>query len=118
MPINQKQIDEMASDMDYGCVKHDLWPEDAKEIAKALIILGYQKVGVDSIVISRQEYELLKVKPDCEYCEGFLYKQVGQLAAEKILNDLWKERNAIGQLTIFEEHLKEKAKEFSVEIKE
>lgn len=118
MPINQKQIDEMAGDMDYGCIKHDLWPEDAKEIAKALIILGYQKVGTDDIVISKQEYELLKVQPDCEFCEGFLRKQTEQLTAEKILNDLWKERNTVGQLMIFEEHLKEKAKEFSVEIRE
>ena len=114
MPIDQKQINEMASDMDYGCVKHDLWPEDAKEIAKALILLGYQKVGADDIVISKQEYEILKITPDCEFCEGFLCKQT----AEKILNDLWKERNAIGQLLILEEHLKEKAREFGIEIKE
>ena len=118
MSIDQKQINEMASDMDYGCVKHDLWPEDAKEIAKALIILGYQKVSTDDIVISKQEYELLKVQPDCDFCEGFLRKQTEQLAAEKILNDLWKKRNAIGQLMILEEHLKEKAKELGVEIKE
>ena len=118
MSIDQKQINEMASDMDYGCVKHDLWPEDAKEIAKALIILGYQKVSTNDIVISKQEYELLKVQPDCDFCEGFLRKQTEQLTAEKILNDLWKERNTVGQLMIFEEHLKEKAKEFSVEIRE
>ena len=118
MSIDQKQINEMASDMDYGCVKHDLWPEDAKEIAKALIILGYQKVSTDDIVISKQEYDILKVQPDCDFCEGFLRRQTEQLAAEKILNDLWKERNAIGQLMILEGHLKEKAKEFGVEIKE
>lgn len=118
MPINQKQIDQMASDMDYSCVKHDLWPEDAKEIAKALILLGYRKVDAGDIVISKQEYEILKVTPDCEFCEGFLRKQTEQLTAEKILNDLWKERNTVGQLMIFEEHLKEKAKEFSVEIRE
>ena len=53
---NKKMINEMASDMDYGCVKHDLWPEDAKEIAKALTILGYQKVGEDEVIISKEEY--------------------------------------------------------------
>lgn len=114
MENNEKQITEMASDMDYACIKHDLWPDDAKEIAKVLINLGYQKVSEDSIVISKQEFDLLNVPPDCEWCEGFLSRQT----AEKILNDLWKERNAIGQLMIFEEHLKEKAKEFGVEIKE
>ena len=46
------------------------------------------------------------------------YKLGCKETADKILNDLWKERNAIGQLMIFEEHLKEKAKEFGVEIKE
>ena len=56
------QVREMASDMDYGCIKHDLWPDDAKEIAKALIILGYQKVKEDEIVISKKEYEELKIK--------------------------------------------------------
>ena len=46
------------------------------------------------------------------------YKLGSTEAAEKILSDLWKKRNAIGQLMILEEHLKEKAKEFGVEIKE
>lgn len=39
----KEMIEEMASDMNYGCVKHDLWPDDAKEIAKALFILDYRK---------------------------------------------------------------------------
>ena len=34
----EKQIEEMARDMDYGCTKRDLYPSDAKEIAKALYI--------------------------------------------------------------------------------
>ena len=46
------------------------------------------------------------------------YKLGCKETADKILNDLWKERNAIGQLMILEEHLKEKAKEFGVPIKE
>lgn len=98
--------------------------DDGTPLTKAILsyaqghAAGYQKVGGDNIVISRQEYELLKVQPDCEFCEGFLRRQTEKLTAEKILNDLWKERNAIGQLMIFEEHLKEKAKEFSVEIRE
>ena len=59
---DKEKINEMASDMDYACTKHDLWPEDAKEIAKALVILGYQKVGEDQVVISKEEYEVLKIK--------------------------------------------------------
>lgn len=38
-----KIIRTMANDMDYACTKHDLWPEDAKEIAKVLHTLGYRK---------------------------------------------------------------------------
>lgn len=57
--LDKEKIFEMASDMDYGCTKHDLWPEDAKEIAKALTILGYQKINEDDIIISKKEYERL-----------------------------------------------------------
>ena len=34
--MDKQMIEEMASDMDYGCIKRDLYPDDAKEIAKAL----------------------------------------------------------------------------------
>ena len=40
----QERIRELASDMDYGCTKRDLYPDDAKEIAKVLDILGYRKI--------------------------------------------------------------------------
>ena len=40
----EERIRELALDMDYGCTKRDLYPDDAKEIAKALDILGYRKV--------------------------------------------------------------------------
>ena len=39
----EERIRQLASDMDYGCTKRDLYPEDATEIAKALDILGYRK---------------------------------------------------------------------------
>lgn len=56
----EKQIKEMASDMDYACTKRDLYPIDAKEIAKALYILGYRKINENEVVISKEEYEKLK----------------------------------------------------------
>lgn len=40
----EERIRELALDMDYGCTKRDLYPDDAKEIAKALDILGYRKI--------------------------------------------------------------------------
>ena len=52
----QKQIEEMASDMDYGCVKRDLYPDDAKEIAKALYLLGYRKIPENAVVLTREEW--------------------------------------------------------------
>ena len=58
----QEKINEMAGDMQYGCVKHDLWPDDAKEIAKALIILGYQKIDKDKeVVLSKEDYQLWNI---------------------------------------------------------
>ena len=56
MKTKQEQIDEMVGDMDYGCTKRDLYPDDAKEIAKALYLLGYRKLQEDSVVLSREEY--------------------------------------------------------------
>ena len=46
-----KRIEEMARDMDYGCIKRDLYPDDAKEIAKALYLLGYRKIPENAIVL-------------------------------------------------------------------
>lgn len=51
---NQEQIEEMASDMDYGCTKRDLYPDDAKEIAKALYLLGYRKLDDHAIMVLRK----------------------------------------------------------------
>lgn len=64
------KIKELASDMDYACTKHDLWPEDAKEIAKVLDALGYKKIKEDEIVIKKSEYENLTRKklPRCDKC--------------------------------------------------
>ena len=55
MADKEKQIREMASDMDYACIKHDLWPEDAEEIARVLRILGYRKCPDDCIREVRKE---------------------------------------------------------------
>ena len=52
---DKKLIREMASDMDYACTKHDLWPEDAKEIARVLRTLGYRKCSDDHIREIRKE---------------------------------------------------------------
>ena len=78
--LDKEKINEMASDMDYGCTKHDLWPDDAKEIAKALIILGYQKVKEDEMVVSKKEYE--ELKQDCADIAEH-YQEMGRFYDEK-----------------------------------
>ena len=97
------QIEEMASDMDYGCTKRDLYPDDAKEIAKALYLLGYQKIDKDKqVVLTREEYERLKLELAIEKKradESYTQKEVEEIiaskerikskeTAEKILNEL------------------------------
>ena len=44
MKDKEERIKELASDVGYSCTKHDIYPEDATEIAKALDLLGYRKV--------------------------------------------------------------------------
>ena len=82
-----KEIEEMASDMDYGCTKRDLYPDDAKEIAKALYLLGYQKIDKDKqVVLTREEYERLKLELAIEKKradESYTQKEVEEIIASK-----------------------------------
>ena len=95
--------------------------QELKEVCRK-IVNGFSTDDT-AVVISKKDYEdlfknfdnyLFEYRKFADGCIADSRKNT----AEKILNDLWKERNAIGQLTIFEEHLKEKAKEFGVELKE
>ena len=87
---DKEMIEEMASDMNYGCVKHDLWPDDAKEIAKALVILGYRKMPEGAIVID-SNYELpFDNKDECEYWKSRC-KEIGDIASKETAKDIIKE---------------------------
>lgn len=56
MTNTEQLIQEMASDMTYASVEHDLWPDDAREIAKTLIILGYGKLpDQDEVQFAREQ---------------------------------------------------------------
>lgn len=55
--MDKQMIEEMARDMDYGCVKRDLYPDDAKEIAKALYLLGYRKIPEGAVVLTMEEFQ-------------------------------------------------------------
>ena len=123
MKDNEKQIEEMASDMDYGCTKRDLYPDDAKEIAKALYLLGYRKLPEDSVVLSRAKYEMLVA---CSSYEGVIgklkdeYIRGSKETAEKIFNSIFKlESYDDGWNELYyKDHIIQLAKQFGVEIKE
>ena len=118
MKDNEKQIDEMASDMDYACTKRDLYPDDAKEIAKALILLGYRKLPKDSVVLSREEYkritkELVTEQRATEIAKEY-FEKMRKETAEKFLQlayDRCLEKSFIKKV-------EELAKQFGLEIKE
>ena len=100
-----EMIEEMASDMNYGCVKHDLWSDDAKEIAKALVILGYRKIPEGSVVLDRQEHQRYCaykiIEPQIRGCldrELKLEKQIAELEEQRdrqayIAEDLIQEKH-------------------------
>ena len=67
MTNKDQLIQEMASDMNYAVVKHDLWPDDAKEIAKTLVILGYGKLpDQDEVQLARKQM--------ARQCIGYMIK--------------------------------------------
>lgn len=112
----QKQINEMASDMDYACVKHDLWPDDAKEIAKVLAALGYRKITEGAVVVSRAEYNDLKGLE--KHFDDYLIKEIIETrkeTAEKCYYGLASRYYDKEMLEIFRDYI---AKEFGVTIKE
>lgn len=123
-----KEIEEMASDMDYDCTKRDLYPDDTKEIANALYLLGYQKIDKDKqVVLTREEYERLKLELAIEKKradESYTQKEVEEIIASKerikskemageILEKIDKKSN--GQTISITNLLR---KQFGVEIKE
>ena len=121
---DQEQIDEMASDMDYGCTKRDLYPDDAKEIAKALYLLGYRKLPKDSVVLSREEYkrittELVTEQRATEIAKEY-FEKIRKETAEKILQPLYNacKEDTYGQVVVDFAILENLAKQFGVEIKE
>lgn len=90
MESNKDQlIQEMASDMNYATVKHDLWPDDAKEIARVLVILGYCKIPEGSVVLSKEEYE--KYKKQDLFMKDYTIVEVLEKECDKTRKDTAKE---------------------------
>ena len=101
----QQQIEEMASDMDYSCTKRDLYPDDAKEIAKVLYLLGYRKASGSeaelqelNIKYYNEAKDLRRQLADIEAENKRLSEKLGQILlnidtvkefAEKIKNEVY-----------------------------
>lgn len=69
----EDRINQLALDMDYGCTKRDLYPDDAKEIAKALDILGYRRVVWHKVAdgdLPKKYKEVLFLDENYEYYIG------------------------------------------------
>lgn len=73
----------------------------SRDCAKKIIKLGYRKVADD----------------DDEIVESMkTYERARQETAREILQRLWEERNALGQLMVLETDLTKLAKEYDIEL--
>lgn len=95
MTNKNQLIKEMANDMDYATIQHDLWPDDTKEIAKTLIMLGYRKVPEGSLIVTNDNAEelanVIVTSPQMQSVMSNLIKVWQKEAAEKILNEQYQE---------------------------
>ena len=123
MEIKEKMVEQLTIWLnDFYAHK---FPVDSKQLSEQ--IYNYL-VPEDRVVLTVEQYENIGTLPSSleeadKICSMHLMLDVvkrveRKKTAEELINNLWKERNTIGQLMILEEHLKEKAKEFGVEIKE
>lgn len=98
-----KMVEEMAKIANFYAFDYKQGKVQSKSIytamAEALINEGYRKVTEDEIVESMKTYERAR-----------------QETARKILQRLWEERNALGQLMILETDLTKLAKEYDIEL--
>lgn len=144
----QEQIEEIKRDikkaLEFDCSKDKCKTckhknEDNCEIpliTDYLIEQGYRKLPKDSVVLTKEEYEMLanqyknleikysNLSDNYRLCkdanETLKYNIVTtrKETAKEILAYLWKQRNVIGQLMIFEEDLIELSKQYGVEVEE
>ena len=147
MKDKEKQIEEMAKDLNYhtsvveykcekDCYKCNYAGFDGAKcpsyvLAKSIYGAGYRKLPKDSVVLSREEYENLKLQIQEAHHKGVRIgfdltkfkensiEQASKETAEKIINYLQKDGwGGINYLEIYQEDLDEIAKQFSVDIKE
>ena len=142
----QEQIEEMA-DILCESKNHDCNGEDCKCIKQATDLYneGYRKIPKNTEVLTKEELKklteeinfwhkinetaLILTKEECDHkvildedhferALNYERENVRKETAKEILTYLWKQRNIIGQLMVFEEDLIELAKQFGVEVEE
>lgn len=126
----------------YGCeigVSRQ-WYDEATAILMEINEGKYLKIPDGAVVLTKEEYEKLKnkslfavIKYDEDKMKeiakkvaksiilGFTEKgkdEIRKETAKEILTYLWKQRNVIGQLMIFEEDLIKLARQYGVEVEE
>lgn len=94
--------------------------DSALELAKYFYNAEYRKIPKDTVVLTKEECEHKVILDEDHFERALNYERekVRKETAKEILNFLWKQRNVIGQLIVFEEDLIELAKQYGVEVKE
>ena len=118
---DKEKIEEMAKDIDWA--KERIW--DSKGIATHLVNMDYLKLPKDSVVLSREEYEVLKkieksydpfwfcafggcegVCKECkDTCEMSIFVKERKETAEKFANEVYKELYQLGKIYALPETL-------------
>lgn len=82
MNDKRKQIEEMASDIDYACV--ELSKEQRIEVARALVVLNYRKIRESELVVETSTWD----SPEIKNYRDVIYEQARKEISGKIAEEL------------------------------
>lgn len=94
--------------------------DSALELAKYFYNAEYRKIPKDTVLLTKEEcdHKVILDEDHFERALNYEREKVRKETAKEILSYLWKQRNVIGQLIVFEEDLIELAKQYGVEVEE
>ncbi len=94
--------------------------DSALELAKYFYNAEYRKIPKDTVLLTKEECEHKVILDEDHFERALNYERekVRKETAKEILSYLWKQRNVVGQLIVFEEDLIELAKQYGVEVEE
>lgn len=81
---------------------------------------GYRKIPEDAVLLTKEECDNKVILNEDHFERALNYERekARKETAKEILTYLWKQRNVIGQLMIFEEDLIKLARQYGVEVEE